>query len=164
MISEILLKTTKIQPRFGCYKKLVIRLKMRHLNNTFCLSFSMLSSALSSPPSLRAPFNCPFPLVPDNSGVDVFGCLYLGADVRGKTPPRSRLLVRHLTNVGVSGGDTGSTLLRGNFLNLKIGEKSCSNRVFFVFRPLWFEIMVLTLFFRPRRKSLHAGGLFPIVK
>ena len=163
MISEILLKTTKIQPRFDCYKNGDKTQNAPFEQHFLPFFFNALFSLVSNPLSLR-PFNCPFPLVPDNSGVDVFCCLYLGADVRGKTPPRSRLLVRHLTNVGVSGGDTGSTLLRGNFLNLKIGEKNCSNRVYFVFRPLWFEIMVLTLFFRPRRKSLHAGGFFSIVK
>ena len=64
-------------------QKIGIRLKMRHLNNTFCLSVSILSSALSPPPSLRASFSCPFPLVPENSGVDVVCCLYLGTVVSG---------------------------------------------------------------------------------
>ena len=42
--------------KISLLQKIGIRLKMRHLNNTFCLSFSMLFSALSSPP-LSAPLS-----------------------------------------------------------------------------------------------------------
>ena len=45
--------------------------------------FNALFSPAVTSPSLRTPFKCPFPLVPGNSGVDVFCCLYLGADIRG---------------------------------------------------------------------------------